>query len=328
MVRSVWVIFGLGILLGMAALVWLSSTTPKSSPAQQTPPFSIPATTRSDGAMLRIGVIPERDIFEQRRRYLALADYLSDRLGRPVELVTAQSYEAMIGDLRDKQVDVAFLGSLVAVLAADRLDAQILVKPQLPGAISTYRGVIFVAENSPIRSVKQLSGKSIAMVRTTTGANLFPVFEFMRNEMFGSSNAPRVTWVGTHDDVILEVLDGRADAGAVKGLRLDEFEKDHPNVKFPRLVTSESVPENALVVRKDLAAQLGPVLRDELLKMDSVPEGRGALASFGAERFVPCRIDDYRAIYDMVDVVSGVWDQTGIGGEPPARPASLRQGSK
>src|SRR4051794_19913862 len=148
MVRSVWVIFGLGILLGTSALVWLSSMTPKSSPAQQTPLLSIPATTRSDGAVLRIGVIPERDIFEQRRRYLALAEYLSERLGRPVELVTAQSYEAMIGDLRDKQVDVAFLGSLVAVLAADRLDAQILVKPQLPGAISTYRGVIFVAENS------------------------------------------------------------------------------------------------------------------------------------------------------------------------------------
>src|SRR4051812_10682421 len=98
-----------------------------------------PADASASAASLRIGLIPERDIFAQRARYRALADYLAARLGRPVELVTLNSYENILRDFADRQVDAAFLGSLVAVLAADRLDVRILVKSELPDGATTYR---------------------------------------------------------------------------------------------------------------------------------------------------------------------------------------------
>ncbi len=313
-----WVVVGLIVLSGAGLLVWLGKM-----PASGGDDGNVIATSDPSSIPLRIGLIPERDIFAQRKRYRALADYLAKELNRPVELVTANSYENVIRDYREKQIDAAFLGSLVTVLAVDRIDARILVKPELPDQISSYRGTLIVPENSAIKSVDDLAGKSIAMVRTTTAGNLFPIYALAQRGLLDGAKFPRIIWVGTHDEVILEVLDARADAGALKDLRLDEFEKTHPKVKFRRLESSEPVPENAFVLRADLDAELSAELSEILLKMDSTPRGQAALTEFGAVRFLPCGIEQYKAIYDMVDAVSSVWDKTGISGPRPKRPPSL-----
>jgi ABC-type phosphate/phosphonate transport system substrate-binding protein len=86
------------------------------------------------------------------------------------------------------------------------------------------------------------------------------------------------------------------------------------------LATSGAVPHNALVVRADLADELGPILSDLLLSMNGNPSGRAALEAFGAERFLSCRIDEYKAIYDMTDALAGDWDKSCINGSPPRRP--------
>lgn len=272
---------------------------------------------------LRIGVIPERNIFEQRARFRILADYLSRELQQPVELVTASSYENVIQDFADQQVDVAFLGSLVTVLTVDRVNAHLIAKTELLGGISTYRGVLFVPSDSKIKSFDDLSGKSIALVRTTTAANLFPMYEIIRRGLLKSPNPPKIIWVGTHDDVFTEVAERRADAGAIKDLRLDQLESSESSQQFVRLATSPAVPESALVIRDKLNPQIAASVKRAILTMDSTSAGRDALKSFGAERFVPCQIEEYKAIFDMVDVVRDQWSQTGISVPPPARPISL-----
>ena len=56
--------------------------------------------------------------------------------------------------------------------------------------------------------------------------------------------------------------------------------------------------------------------------MDSTPRGQAALKEFGAVRFIPCRIEEYGTIYDIVDSIA-VWGKFQIDGPPPKRPASL-----
>lgn len=312
------IIVGLIILLGVGLLIWLGMMPV----GQWNSKSAASDSARLGRPAIRIGLIPERDIFEQRRRYRALGDYVAAELGRPVELVTANSYENIIRDFGDRQIDAAFLGSLVAVLAVDRMNAQILVKPELPDKVSGYRGLVFVPSDSPVKSFDDLQGRTIAMVRTTTGGNLYPMYELFQRGLLNSAKPPKVLWVGTHDDVILEVAQGWADAGALKDLRLDEYEKTHAGQKFRRLGHSEMVPENGLVVRADIAPEIAESLRQTLLKMDSTAAGRKALQAFGAARFLSCQIGEYKAIYDMSEALAPVWEQTGIGGRPPKRPTS------
>lgn len=306
------------LLSGLTLLAWLGMVPQTPAPSDAS---AIRARPPMNGPLLRLGIVPERDIFGQRQRYRALAEYLSQRLGRQVELLTVRTYQDVIEDFREKKVEAAFLGSLVAVLAVDQLDAQVLLKTELPGGISSYRGVIIVPEDSPLQSMEDLRGRRIAMVRTTLAGHLFPMAEFSkRGWLDDPSAAPTPLWLGTHDEVIGAVRAGQADAGAVKDLRLHELEKvQQPKLRLRRLAISPAVPENALVVRRDVVDPLGRELAAELMKMDSMPQGRAVLEQFGAERFVPCSLEEYSAIYDMSQALAARWNAIGLSGEPPVR---------
>ncbi len=296
------------VLLGVW-LVRIPGGADPPGPPEPLPPGDVPP--------LRIALVPERDIFAQRRRYLALTDYLEDKLGRPVELITVNTYLAVLKEFADKNVDAAFLGSLVAVLTLDRLPTRVLVKPEVDGGVSTYRGVIVVPGDSPIRDIPGLAGRSIAMVKTTTAGDLFPVYTMFEAGLLDSPEAPKVVWVGTHDEVAREVAAGRVDAGSLKNLRLDAFEQANPDVSFRRLAESPAVPNNALVVSEQLGDEMSARLAEVLLGMTDDPAGRDALAAFGAERFVPCQREEFRPVCRMITRLGGHWEKLAIVGPPP-----------
>lgn len=286
------------------------------------------APANNSSPVLRIGLIPERDVFRQRKRYRVLMDYVSQQLGQPTELVMASSYEGILQDFAEERIEGAFLGSLVAVLAMDRHGAKVVLKPELQGKVSTYHGVIFVRDDSPIKKLEDLSGRSIAMVRTTTGGNLFPCCVLMRMELWGGPNRPQIVWMGTHDDVALKVMEGEVDAGAIKNLRLDAFMRSHPEMTIRRLAEGQSVPSNALLLRSDVDLTLGDRLSEIMLTMGGSDEGRKALDAMGVAGFVPCQPKEYMAVYEMVECVEEIWEGIGISGPPPKRPSDWPQRSK
>ena len=248
---------------------------------------------------------------------------MADRLDRPVQLVTSNTYEGILQDFAEKQIDGAFLGSLVTVLAMDRFGAKVVVRPELPGAISTYHGVIFVREDSPITRLEQLKGHTIAMVKVTTAGDAFSHCVMMRLGMLDSADRPRVVWVGTHDDVAVKVMEGSVDVGAIKNLRLDALMRDNPGWRIRRLAEGKRVPSNALVLRGEIAEALGGRISQVLLEMGGDTKGRQTLEAMGVARFVPCLTKDYAAVYDMVECIEKIWGQTGIPGPIPVRPSGL-----
>lgn len=281
------------------------------------------SSTAATAAALKLALIPERNIYAQRRRYQLLAEALGGRIGRPIELVTLTTYLGVLDEFEDGDIDAAFLGSMVSTLAHDRIGARVLVKPVTPEGISTYRGVIFVRPDSPIQRVADIAGQSIAMVRTTTAGNLFPIYQFEELGLLHGDDPPKLRWVGTHDDVIYEVLEGRVAAGAAKDLRLAAFEAEHPAQAMRKLAISRPVPNNALLVRPGLDPLLTDQLTEALLKMHEDSRGAAVLGQFGAARFVPCSIDEYLAVYQMVEALGEDWPLVGVAGPPPERPLHM-----
>lgn len=314
--RTVWVLL-IGTLIALSAVVvvWLLQRPGPQDPNGHTPP---PTATQP---VLRIGLIPERDVFEQRRRYRALADYLAGPLGGPVELVTVNTYEGILQDFAEQKIDAAFLGSLVAALAMDRIGARVVVKPELPGGVSTYHGVIFVRADSPIQRLEDLPGHSLGMVRTTTAGHAFSGCVLMRLKLFGRPDCPRSTWIGTHDDVVRQVIDGQIDAGAVKNLRLDAMLRANPDWRIRPLARSRCVPSNGLLVREDVSVEFSAKLADILTGMTDSPKGRQTLAALGATRFVPCQPLEYAPVYDMTECIAPAWKEIGVPGPIPVRPS-------
>ena len=277
---------------------------------------------------IRLGLIPERDIFAQREAYRGFCEWVGRRMGAKVELVTNASYEGVLEDFASKNIDAAFLGSLVAVLAMDRQGAEVLTKSESIDGRSTYAGVVFVPESSPIKSFAELQGHTLGAVKTTTAGPLFGVYIMSTlHGMVSDQVSPRFVWLGTHDDVMREVTAGRVEAGAAKDLRLDAYEKRHPELaKFRRLASSQRVPDNALVVRAGWESK--EALREALLHMQDDAAGRQALSALGLGRYVPCAPKEYEPIYEMIAAIGPQWREVGIKGPPPERKGASSRPAK
>jgi len=313
-----------GILLTTAILCWLW-LAPIAAPPGPPPPG------RQKSAIFRLGLIPDRNLYDQRKAYRALGDYLethvhvsrgastiADNPPLHIELVTSSNYEGILRDFTGGDVDGAFLGSLVAALAIDRCRAQVLLKSENQAGQNTYAGVIFVPQSSPAHTLADLAGKKMAAVRTTTAGAIFPVYAYQQAGL--QSALPAVIWSGTHDDAIEEVAAGRADAGAVKDLRLDLYEHAHPGVSFRRLSTGPRVPDGAFVVDRRLSPDVRDAIVATLLHMNDNPDAKPVLDKMSLSRFVPCEASEYAPLYDMIETLGPNWPAAGVEGSPPRRP--------
>jgi phosphonate transport system substrate-binding protein len=285
----------------LIAIVLLSSCGSERvpSPAHVVPDRSAgSAESRSE---LKLGVLPEQNIFRQLQRYEPLAAYLSARTGVKVRLSVLPRYGNIVRNFSSSGLDGAFFGSFTYALAHRRLGVEVLARPQMLNGSSTYFGVILVRRDSGIRDVRGLKGKRFAFVdQATTAGYLLPLSCFAHAGITDyRAFLGEAYFAGTHEDVVHDVLDGKADAGAAKSSVLERMAGEDPRVMsdLTFLDRSPDVPENALALAPTVAPEVRERVRRVLLAMHEDPDGREALARLGALRFVPTRDEDYAPVY-------------------------------
>lgn len=108
------------------------------------------------------------------RSYVGLAKLLSEWAGRPVELNYFPTEPMLIDAARAGQIDGVICKTWPALRAAKAARTTLhrladVDMPQQPGPVTTQPttrqlgGILFVLDNSPIRSVKDLDGKRLAV---------------------------------------------------------------------------------------------------------------------------------------------------------------------
>ena len=128
---------------------------------------------------IRIGLIPEQDIFVQKKRYEPLLAHLSTELGISIEIKMLSRYGNIIDNFNSLGLDGAFFGSFTGAMAIKKLDIKPLARPQYVGGASTYYGMIFVKKESGIKTAEQMRGKRMVFVdRATTAGYLLPLSYF------------------------------------------------------------------------------------------------------------------------------------------------------
>jgi phosphonate transport system substrate-binding protein len=260
-----------------------------------------PAGSAAPRPELRLGVLPERNIFRQLQRYEPVAAYLSARTGVTIRLSVLPRYGNIVRSFTTSGLDGAFFGSFTYALAHRRLGVEVLARPQMLNGSSTYFGVILVRRDSGIRDVHGLKGKRFAFVdQATTAGYLLPLGYFAHAGIKDYRTfLGEAYFAGTHEDVIRDVLDGKADAGAAKSSVLERMAGEDPRVMsdLTFLDRSPDVPENALALSPAVAPGVRERIRHVMLTMHEDPQGREALAQLGAIRFILTRDEDYAPVY-------------------------------
>ncbi len=145
----------------------------------------------------------------------AFSEYYEKKTGYKVKTFIATDYTALIEALRSGRIDFAWLPPFSYVKAEKIADAKVLLKAVRRGRAAFYSAIITRADKN-IKSVQDLKGKNIAWVdpSSTSGhifpkANLMTKFNIDPDEYFGKQ-----IFAGSHDSLVLAVLNGTVDAGA------------------------------------------------------------------------------------------------------------------
>lgn len=256
---------------------------------------------------LRIGLIPESNIFSQKKRYEPIAKYLSAHIHANVELVILSRYGNIIDNFVSNRLDGAFFGSFTGALAHRKLHVEAIARPEYPDGTSTYHGLIFVRKDSGITKVEDMEGKRFAFVdKATTAGYLLPLYYFKTHGINDANALLQETYfTGTHESAIRDVLERKADIGAAKNTMFSRLASTDPRIseELSILTRSPDVPENALCVRADLDESLKDELRIALLSMDRDDIGEKILNSFGAARFIDTTEEDYSAVFEYAETI-------------------------
>lgn len=252
---------------------------------------------------LTIGLLPEMNVFKQKKRFEPLAELLSKEMNIPVKLSILSRYGNIVDRFKEQQFDAAFLGSFTGAICITQLDVEPLARPINKDNTSTYFGQIFVRKDSGISSVSQMKGKTFAFVeRATTAGYLFPLAYLQRFDVRDlDSFFTSYYFTGSHDAAIQSVLSGQADIGAAKNTVYDLVSKAEPRIdkELTILASSPRVPSNGLCVRPDMIHARKERLRETLLQLHNSADGQLALKAMGAQRFVNTAKQDYQPVFDL-----------------------------
>jgi phosphonate transport system substrate-binding protein len=297
----------------------------KAPEDQPSPPDSVLSEESAD---LVIALLPERNVFEQKKKYLPLQNYLSEKLGIIVYFKLLDNYDHIFSELLDRKVDGGFWGSMNGAIAQLRGGVEILARPVWDDNTSTYWSYIYTRMGSSITADPETwSGKSIAFVNKATTAGFLYPMSLLRKAGITADPAEffsRAIFSGSHDASIMAVFQGEVDMGASKNTIYQEYVDRHPEVRDNLVIiaTSPQVPSNGLGVRPDLPNDLKENLKSVLVNMDKDAEGHAVLKQFGALRFIETSFEDYRPVIDMAEIAGinlAEWPLRDVRGARPYR---------
>jgi phosphonate transport system substrate-binding protein len=145
--------------------------------------------------------------------YRPLAQYLSQKLNRPVELRTVDSWEGLAKSLANGETDMALMGPWGYVLANNEAGAQV-VSTILYDDKPEYFAIIVTHPGSGIENIADLKGKTFAFGdKGSTSGYLIPRYFFMTQGIIPEKYFKRVIYT-KHQAIETQVAQGLLDAGA------------------------------------------------------------------------------------------------------------------
>ncbi len=242
---------------------------------------------------LRVGLIPNQNPEKVQAQYESFGDYLSEQLGREVELTVPTGYPAVVEAMANDELDLAYFGGLTYVQARDRAEVTPLVTEVNPRTgDTTYRTVIIVPPDSDIEEVEDIEGRTFAFgSANSTSGSLYPAIMLQDAGVDYRTELEEFTYTGGHDATAQAVANGGVDAGGLEDRILynliDKGDIDESNIR----IIEESAPiEGYPWVARDA---LSDDLKEQIVQAFLDIEDPALLDLLRAESYERVQPEDY-----------------------------------
>ena len=210
-----------------------------------------------------------------------VAHLLEVASGYRFESFVATSYAGVIEAMGAGRADIGWLNTFSYVIAHQKYGVEVRLVTVRFG-LPYYRAEIIAQSASGINSLADLKGKRFAFVDpASTSGYLFPLAGLKKAGYDPAKFFGQTVFAGSHNNVVLAVYQGRADAGAVFEDARASVQKTLPDVmqKLKVIWKSDPIPNDTVSFRKDLPADVKDRVSTALLRFSQDPVGLEALNS-------------------------------------------------
>jgi phosphonate transport system substrate-binding protein len=229
-----------------------------------------------------LGFLPSQRATELVPRAEALAAFLSERMGREVEVVVPTAYEPLIEGLRFGHVHAAFLDGGPAWIAHQRVGAQVILAERNAAGATFYYAEAFTRPDLPIHVPADILGRRVAFTsRTGSSGFLMPIGSMIADGLLMPSGgtladleaALQDGFAGTLDaggyqPALEALLDGRVDVAFGADDAPTRFLTPEQQARVRSFHRFGRIPSHAVVVASTMAPEAVARFRDAMLALN------------------------------------------------------------
>ena len=269
---------------------------------------------------LNVQFVPSVAADKMEGRAKPIEKMLSKRLGIPVHVSVSTDNNAVIEAMKSKKVDVGFLPADAYVQAHKQNAADVLLQSERYGLnapngtwtkklVHTLRSEILVRKGSPIKSWKDLKGKSISIQGpTSTTGYIFPIAELKKKGLNVPQSCKLVTVTG-HDQGVLNVLNKDTDAAFVFEDARHNVLKDNPKIKSQvvPIYYTRPVPNDTISVVPSMSKAFREKLAKAFIAIGKSKEGKKVIESvYDQEGYIRAKDSDYNIVRKYQKIAEAV----------------------
>lgn len=272
----------------------------------------VSASAQQAPSKLIITAIPDDgDADRMRENFGALASYLGEAVGIPVEYMHVENYAASVTALATGRAHIAWLGGVTTAQARMQMgdDITVLGSRDIDKQFVSY----FIANpNTKLGKLSDLGELAQAArdknwtftfgSKSSTSGHVMPRKFFIDQAGMTPEKVFRtVAYSGSHDVVMRMVADGTHQVGA---LNFASWDKAPPDLQERAPIIYKTPPyiDYALTARTDLGPELLGQLRAALLALDANDEnGAKVLKYLKAGKFVEADISEWQSVVDLLE---------------------------
>ena len=248
----------------------------------------------------------------------AVAEQLSRKLGIKVRAIIPGDYAASVQAIVSKTADIAYVDSMSFLLAERDGGASILLAEERPDTAgrkrTDYDSILVIRQESKLSSfedfIREARNLSVAFTsKSSSSGYLFPYRRMVQAGLLApkqrvEDSFKQVTFSGSYDLALREVLAGRADVAAVsnyvlEGVSADRYLNPGERAKLRILARIPGVPTHVLIARSGLDS--GELSRIKVAIQEMSLQDPSLFSDvYGAASFVPVSAEHAAATADAV----------------------------
>ena len=202
--------------------------------------------------------------------YQSLTSVLSKSLNCPVNLIITDNYTNEVEAMKAGKIDVGEFGPLGYIFAHSVANAQpVAVFADKTGKPVTYTAALWVPADSPIKTVADLKGHTVAFSDPgSTSGNLLPRYAMIQAGLNPDKDV-KIEFAGGHPQSLLALTNGKVDAGEINSQQQATATAAHQfdASKFRMIWQSAPIQNDPITVRGNLSAAFKAAVTKALLKM-------------------------------------------------------------